>query len=274
MDSAKDKLRFWRPWPLKQLEILQGTELTNPCCHQFAQSYVIGTVQSGKGILQYHNKGQEITKGVCYIIEPEEIWSCRSEMLTFTHLLVDPPLLEHTVREIIGTEKPHLHFLDSGLHDTQLGMFFQNFYTRLTLPSSRLEQQEILLDVVTQLLLSHSRERIKSEHSEWEHKPIQRVKAYLREHYADDVSLEELTSIAHMSAFHMARLFRQVVGLPPHAYLVQLRIAHARKMLAQGFPVSYVASETGFFDQTHFTHQFKRHVGITPGAYRKTARFY
>ncbi|WP_220208173.1 helix-turn-helix domain-containing protein [Reticulibacter mediterranei] len=35
----------------------------------------------------------------------------------------------------------------------------------------------------------------------------------------------------------------------------------------------YVASETGFFDQSHFIQQFKRHYQVTPGTYRKTARF-
>jgi AraC-like DNA-binding protein len=69
-------------------------------------------------------------------------------------------------------------------------------------------------------------------------------------------------------------VFRQAVGLPPHAYQLQLRLSHARNLLAQGFPISYVAHETGFFDQTHFTKQFKRHVGVTPGTYRKTAKFY
>jgi len=45
-------------------------------------------------------------------------------------------------------------------------------------------------------------------------------------------------------------------------------------LLAQDFSVTYVANETGFFDQTHFTNQFKQHVGVTPSTYRKTARFY
>ena len=60
MNSAKNRLTFWHPWPLKQLELLQGTTVTNPCCHQFAQSYVIGTVQAGMGVLQYRNTKQEI----------------------------------------------------------------------------------------------------------------------------------------------------------------------------------------------------------------------
>jgi methylphosphotriester-DNA--protein-cysteine methyltransferase len=73
------------------------------------------------------------------------------------------------------------------------------------------------------------------------------------------------SSVANVSKFHLAHLFRQTVGLPPHAYQNQVRLSQARKPLAQGFTASYVANEVFFFDQTHFTNQFKRHVGVTPG---------
>jgi AraC-like DNA-binding protein len=87
------------------------------------------------------------------------------------------------------------------------------------------------------------------------------------------VPLQELASVANLSPFHLSRLFRQAVGLPPHAYQTKLRLEHAKNLLAQGCGVGYVASETGFFDQSHFTQQFKRHYLVTPGSYRKTARF-
>jgi AraC-like DNA-binding protein len=97
---------------------------------------------------------------------------------------------------------------------------------------------------------------------------------YLQAHYADEVALQELAGVVNLSPFHLSRLFRQVVGVPPHAYQTQLRLAHAKTLLAHGFEASYVAHETGFFDQTHFTRQFQRHYLVTPGSYRKTARFY
>ncbi len=271
MNSAKDRIKIWHPWPLKQLELLQGTMFTNPYCQRFAQSYVIGTVQSGRGVLQYRNTKQGIARGAFYVIEPGEVWGCQSEELTFYHLVVDPALLQRIAAEILGAEKPWPHFPGPGLRDTSLSLIFEHLYAGLTASASQLEQQELLLEALAQLFLSHGAE---PGHLGWERPAIQRVKAYLAEHYAEDVSLEALASIANLSAFHLTRVFRQAVGLPPHAYQIQLRMSHARKLLAQGFSVGYVANETGFFDQTHFTNQFKRHVGVTPGTYRKTARFY
>lgn len=273
MNAAQERLNFWRPWKLSQLELLQGTTVTNPCCQQFAQSYVIGTIQSGRGILQYRNTRQELTRGAFYILEPEEVWSCQAEALTFSHVLVEPTFLQRLAAEVVGDEKPWLRKSGPELHDTTLSLFFEHLFARFTVPISRLEQQDLLLQGVSQLLLSRTEDRGATD-LRGERSSIQPVKAYLAEHYAEDVSLETLASIAHLSEFHLARLFRYVVGLPPHAYQIQVRLWHARKLLAQDFSVSYVAHETGFFDQTHFTKLFKRHVGVTPGNYRKTARFY
>ncbi len=273
MNAAQERLKFWRPCPLEQLELLQGTTVTSPCCQQFTQSYVIGTIQSGKGILQYRNTSLELTRGALYVIEPEEIWSCQAEALTFFHLLVEPTLLQHGASEIVGTGQPWSHLSNLELHHTTLSLLLENLFASFTVSISRLEQQDLLLQVVSHLLLPHIKDREESG-LKWEHSAIQRAKTYVAEHYTEDVSLETLASIAHLSEFHLSRLFRQVVGLPPHAYQVQLRLSHARKLLAQGCSVNYVAHETGFFDQSHFASQFKRHFGVSPGTYRKTARFY
>ena len=65
------------------------------------------------------------------------------------------------------------------------------------------------------------------------------------------------------------RVFRKVLGLPPHAYLVQVRITQAKKLLASGMAIAEVAAETGFSDQSHLHRHFKRIVGVTPGQYVK-----
>lgn len=102
-----------------------------------------------------------------------------------------------------------------------------------------------------------------------EHPAIKRTKAYLEAHYTEEVTLQALAWEANLSPFHLTRLFRQTVGLSPHAYQTQLRLARARTLLEQGHDVGYVAAETGFFDQSHFTQQFKRHFFVTPASYRK-----
>jgi AraC-like DNA-binding protein len=65
------------------------------------------------------------------------------------------------------------------------------------------------------------------------------------------------------------RAFRAETGLPPHAYLNQVRVRQARALLASGMAPAQVAATTGFADQAHLTRHFKRVVGVPPGAYQR-----
>ena len=57
-------------------------------------------------------------------------------------------------------------------------------------------------------------------------------------------------------------------GLPPHAYPEGLRVQRARELLKSGASVVDTALSVGYTDQSHFTHRFWRHTGITPAQYR------
>lgn len=68
------------------------------------------------------------------------------------------------------------------------------------------------------------------------------------------------------------RVFRAELGLPPHAYLLRVRTAHAKALLAAGAAVSDAALRAGFAAQTHLHRHFVRTYGTTPGRYARDAR--
>jgi AraC-like DNA-binding protein len=99
-----------------------------------------------------------------------------------------------------------------------------------------------------------------------DHPAVVRARAYL-DASAGPVSLDVLAGAVRLSKSHLARLFRNQVGLPPHAYSLRLRIAKACRLLADGMPIAEAAQAAGFADQSHLTRHFKGRLGLTPGAY-------
>jgi AraC-like DNA-binding protein len=93
----------------------------------------------------------------------------------------------------------------------------------------------------------------------------------LDDHAAESVPLQTLARFAGLSAFHLCRVFREAVGMTPHAYQTQARIRRAKSLLRAGMPITEVAAEVGFYDQAHLTRHFKRIVGLTPGRYARDA---
>lgn len=82
--------------------------------------------------------------------------------------------------------------------------------------------------------------------------------------------LRELAARAGVHPDHLARAFRLSFGMPVGTYVRRLRLDWAAVRLESAEPISHIAFAAGFADQSHFTRAFRRHTGLTPGAYRRT----
>jgi AraC family transcriptional regulator len=92
--------------------------------------------------------------------------------------------------------------------------------------------------------------------------------SFIEQHFQERVSLNAVARAACLSPYYFLRLFRAVVGISPHAYLVQCRLRHAQRLIAASAgsrTLTDVAVEAGFYDQTHLTNHFRRAFGDTPG---------
>ena len=102
---------------------------------------------------------------------------------------------------------------------------------------------------------------------------LRRTLAYIQAHLEEKLSLEMLAAVAQMSPTHFAHLFKHATGLAPHQYVNLCRIEHAKRLLAEtDMPLIEISAEVGCADQSHFTALFRRHVAMTPNAYRSTTR--
>jgi AraC family transcriptional regulator len=102
---------------------------------------------------------------------------------------------------------------------------------------------------------------------------VRRATDYLMAHLDEDMSLTELAASVRLSPFHFARAFKRSTGRPPQRYLMQLRVERAREILAgTDIALAEIALACGFAGQSHFTTAFKRHTGVTPGAWRAAVR--
>ena len=93
---------------------------------------------------------------------------------------------------------------------------------------------------------------------------------YLRDHFAQPLSVRELAAAANLSESHFYVVFREQLGITPIAYLCQYRLAVASGMLKETRePITAIASATGFSDPFYFSRVFRERFGMSPREYRK-----
>lgn len=87
------------------------------------------------------------------------------------------------------------------------------------------------------------------------------------------LTLDNLARRAGVSKFYLARTFQAKVGKAIHQYIVDMRVARARELLAQGKRPSRVWRTAGFADQPHMTRTFRKRLGKTPKSYYRGNRW-
>jgi AraC-like DNA-binding protein len=141
---------------------------------------------------------------------------------------------------------------------------YQHFVASL---SNLLSRCEIDHDLASQPLALDDNKHPYLRSREW---VIGTVKTYIDENLGRALSLDQISEEVHLSKFHLARLFREVEGMPPWRYVQQTRIEKAKELLLdEEKSLVEVALEAGFYDQSHLTNVFKKATGQTPGIFRE-----
>ncbi|MBL6752391.1 MAG: helix-turn-helix transcriptional regulator [Nevskia sp.] len=102
--------------------------------------------------------------------------------------------------------------------------------------------------------------------------PLQSVLDHIDKHLHARLGLDQLAALAGVSRAAFAAGFRAATGMPAHRYITWRRVKAAEQLLRQGHhDLAYIAQETGFCSQSHFTAIFRALTGVTPGQYRVSA---
>ena len=96
---------------------------------------------------------------------------------------------------------------------------------------------------------------------------VKRVSAYLDEHLAEPVSLDELSRVVFLSKYHLERQFRKETGVSIYQMLLQKRMIRARDLVREGVAFTAVAQRCGFSECSGFCKAFRNEYGLSPREY-------
>ncbi|WP_042354134.1 AraC family transcriptional regulator [Bacillus rubiinfantis] len=100
-------------------------------------------------------------------------------------------------------------------------------------------------------------------------KDVAFIKNYIKQHFRENLNLDILAEAGHINKYYLAHQFKKAVGVSPIEYLIQTRIKESKLLLeTTNYPISDIATFTGFSSQSFFAQSFKRAANMTPSQYR------
>jgi AraC-like DNA-binding protein len=235
-------------------------------------NFVMAVLEKGAARVFCRGATRILRSGMLLLCHPGEILAsepvARAGFTIRVSLCSPPSVLQEVADEIAGRRTTTPCFRDFLKPDPYLARLLLRFQATMEAPASRLESSSRLQAMLSQIILRRGYPAPTYRQVKPERLAVRQVRDYLHDKYADDVTLDELAGLVNLSPFHLNRVFRMEIGLPPHAYQTQVRVMRSKSLLARGMAIDEVAVEVGFFDQSHFTNHFKRHFGYTPGVYQ------
>lgn len=271
MVEKRETAKFWRDTAVPGLELLRATYITHAFAPHIHEGYALGVIDAGAETFTYRRGTHIAAAGSIVVINPGELHTGEAvteQGWSYRMLYPDAALVRQAATEVMGRTTDFPFFPEPVFFDPELADALRHLHVSLEQAASPLERETRFLWTLAQLVSRHADSRPMAPRLKREREVAQRVRIYLDAHLAENITLDHLAQSVGFSRFHLLRVFRAEVGLPPHAYLTQARVWRAKALLAAGRPIAEVAIDVGFVDQSHLTRHFKRIVGVPPGQYR------
>ncbi|MCP1510838.1 AraC family transcriptional regulator [Pseudomonas rhodesiae] len=236
-------------------------------------SYLIGVTEQGVQQFNCRRTRHDSVPGQVFLVEPGELHdgdAPTADGFTYHMLYLDPHWLTREVSTVFE-EAPvdsQLSFVSTLADDPRLAFATSQAFQTLHRGELRIVRQRAM-DQLLERLTGHLHWRTRYGDDPRLPQVAHKAREYLHAHLHRDVGMHELALACGVDRFRLSRAFKSAFGLPPHAYLVQLRLARARHLLAKGEQPADVAIALGFADQSHMGRWFMRAYGLTPAAYRR-----
>lgn len=267
-----DRIRF-HDFPMAGIEPMTAVTARSYPRHTHDQ-YGIGLVDSG-GHASWSGRGQvEAGPGDFISVNPAEVHDGRAigqRERKWRILYFDPALMQEMRADIAEGAPAAFTFAAPVFADEPMRRLFEAAFahTATTAGTNETLACETAILLLIARLGIHSTSRLASEQGPTP--CIRRVRDRIDDDPAVPLTLAELARDVGLSRYQLIRAFARDLGLTPHAYIVQRRIALARRLIRAGHVLADVAALAGFCDQSHLTRCFVRQLGVTPSRYASYA---
>jgi AraC-like DNA-binding protein len=266
-------LRFWRPLPREAADIICGEgEVFELPIHMHPALQVM-LPASRFAVVDGRGAGVVVRPGQVHVVGPLELHGARSlegVPRGMRVILVAPAVLSTVGEERSGLWRGQASGIQQGVVDDPA------LYDELWALTDDLRGPLVALACAHRLFASLVRllaqlaappSHASKPRAGRQVAGVGRVRDHLRAHAAERVSLDELANVAELSKYYLLRAFHRTYGVTPHAYQMQLRLAHAWRLIVEGRPLSRATYDAGFADQSHLTRRFAAVFGLTPARY-------
>lgn len=256
---------------LQGLPLLKASFRNQRFSRHVHEGYCIGLIENGAQKFFRSGANHIASENCVILVNPDQIHdgqTATEKGWKYRAIYPTPQLVDSVVKQISPNSKGTLSFSQPVVTDPCIAVILRNLYETLEFSDNTLERETIFYHALANLLKRHGELKIPHLKYSQQCHHVEVIKDYINTYSEKNISTYELSRLVDLNPFYLTRLFQKQIGMPPHAYQIQLRLRRAKQKLSNGSSLLHTALECGFSDQSHLTRHFKKWLGVTPGQFR------
>jgi AraC-like DNA-binding protein len=256
-------------FPLAGIDAMAaGTARTFP--RHTHDQYGIGVMDTGGHASLSDRKQVEAGPGTLIFVNPGEVHDGRAiggRFRAWRMLYVDCAVLQASIADIAEGGCKSMWFSSAVFADEYMRRLFDHLFAHASPEpgsNSSISCESALLRLIARAAVNSTAPPATATSPK---SFVQRAREWIDDDPAAPLTLAILAREAGLSRYQLLRGFARQFGLTPHAYILQRRLAFARRLIRAGEPLALAAARAGFCDQSHLNRLFVRQFGVTPKRY-------
>lgn len=265
---GKESSKIWKNQTLPGVELLSASYTKFEFSKHWHEELAIGIIEEGAEGLLYRGNNLVVPKHHIVAINPSEVhtgyaggakgWQYRmfyfdlSELAKLFETAVLPidPIIEQSI-----------------IDDACLFNELLQLHLSLEMSSFDLTKDSLLALTLEKLFVKYGTLKPIDHTGSSDIKSAHLAREFIYDHWDRNPTLVELESVSGCTRFQLIRSFKTLFGITPHQFLLLVKAQKAKLFLSQGMSCVDASLACGFYDQSHFTRNFKRAFGVTPSNY-------
>jgi len=271
-NDPTNRTHYWWDKATQGLSLLRADFAHHDYPPHTHDALVVAVTEDGGSVVKSRGREEEAHPATLFVFNPAEPhagWMGRSRRWHYRSLYLTQQALD-AVADGLGIDRVP-YFTRNLFLDRDLIARFLALHRALEAGDDAMRSRELLIGGFGRLFRRHGSGGGRIDPAPRDRARLAVADALMRARHAEALKLDDIAAAAGLTAFQLIGLFRRTTGLTPHAYLTQLRLGAACRLLRHRTPPAECAAEVGFYDQSALNKHFKRCYGITPLQFQKAA---
>ena len=270
--DPRNVTRFWRDRRTPGMSLMCADFTTQEFPPHVHEAFVVAVTEAGGAEIKSRGVVGQADPAKLFVFNPGEPHAGRmgwSRHWRYRSLYLERSAIEAVAHALGVAEVPY--FIRNDFDDGDLIEAFLSLHRAIQDGADPLLEQELLADTFGRLFERHGSGGRRVPLAPRDRHLLKTVADLMHARHAEPLGLDELGQAVGLTRFQLIGLFKRTIGLTPHAYLTQVRLNMACRLLKRGTGIADAAVAAGFYDQSALTKYFRRCYAITPRQFAEAA---